>query len=243
MSAVNKKQFGFLIDLQKTEQKSRAIQATLDRLPDELASLERRLEEFKQAVENERIRLEELHTTYRAHESDARDYQAQIKKSEEKLKAVKTNKEYQSGLKEIEEIKRLYSKLEDQMIACLEDIDSAEKEIANQNGILEKMITEVKSDKKNMERDSELQRQELKRLQNERQLLLENVDADLLGKYTSVQAIIGEIALAGVKDAVCQACNVNLPPQMYNELLRADKLFYCPHCQRIIYPLTAFTEQ
>lgn len=243
MSAVNKKQFGLLIDLQKTEQKSRAIQAILDRLPDELASLERRLEEFKQAVENESIRLAELHTTYRAHESDASDYQAQIKKSEEKLKAVKTNKEYQSGLKEIEEIKRLYSNLEDQMIACLEDIDSAEKEIANQNRILEKMITEVNTDKKNMEHDSELQSQELKQLQNEHQLLLENVDADLLAKYTSVQAIIGEIALAGVKDAVCQVCNVNLPPQMYNELLRADKLFYCPHCQRIIYPVKAFTEQ
>jgi uncharacterized protein len=38
-----------------------------------------------------------------------------------------------------------------------------------------------------------------------------------------------------VSDAVCNGCNVNLPPQLYNELQRSDTLRYCPNCQRIIY--------
>ncbi|MEE9535799.1 MAG: C4-type zinc ribbon domain-containing protein, partial [Desulfobacterales bacterium] len=39
--------------------------------------------------------------------------------------------------------------------------------------------------------------------------------------------------------AVCQGCNVNIPPQLYNELQRFDTLMFCPHCQRIIYPLAS----
>lgn len=208
-----------------------------------MALLENRLEEFKKAVEDEKTRLSELQTTYRSYESNSTDYQSQIAKSQEKLKAVKTNKEYQSGLKEIEEIEELISKLEDKMIGCLEDIDATEQQLVSNSGILEKMIVEVKGDQEKMAHDSETQKKELSRLQNERQLMLENIDPGLLKNFKSVQSIVGEIALAGVRDAVCQVCNVNLPPQMYNELLRVDKLLYCPHCQRIIYPIPAFTDE
>ncbi|RLB78229.1 MAG: hypothetical protein DRH24_14815, partial [Deltaproteobacteria bacterium] len=38
-----------------------------------------------------------------------------------------------------------------------------------------------------------------------------------------------------VKDALCHGCNVNLPPQLYNELFLGDSLKFCPNCQRIIY--------
>jgi predicted nucleic acid-binding Zn-ribbon protein len=43
------------------------------------------------------------------------------------------------------------------------------------------------------------------------------------------------LAVVPVKDAVCHGCNVNLPPQLYNELFRCDSLRFCPNCQRIIY--------
>ena len=243
MTAVTKKQIEVLIDLQKTELETRMIQASLDRLPEEMTLLENRLEEYKTAVEDEKTRLSELQTTYRSYESNSADYQAQIAKSQEKLKAVKTNKEYQSGLKEIEEIEELISKLEDKMIGCLEDIDTTEQQLNSKSGILEKMKVEVKGDQEKMSHDSETQKKELNRLKSEMELMLENIDPGLLKKFKSVQSIVGDIALAGVSDAVCQVCNVNLPPQMYNELLRVDKLLYCPHCQRIIYPMPAFTDE
>jgi len=34
---------------------------------------------------------------------------------------------------------------------------------------------------------------------------------------------------------VCSGCNVNLPPQMYNEIQRFDRIRFCPNCQRIVY--------
>ena len=43
------------------------------------------------------------------------------------------------------------------------------------------------------------------------------------------------MAIVDVKMQVCQGCNMNIPPQMYNELQRGISLKYCPSCERIIY--------
>jgi len=43
------------------------------------------------------------------------------------------------------------------------------------------------------------------------------------------------IAIVPVFATVCRGCNVNIPPQMYNELQRVDRLKNCPNCERIIY--------
>jgi predicted nucleic acid-binding Zn-ribbon protein len=36
-------------------------------------------------------------------------------------------------------------------------------------------------------------------------------------------------------NSICNGCNVNIPPQMYNELQRCKSVKLCPNCQRIIY--------
>ncbi|HFB84009.1 MAG TPA: hypothetical protein ENJ72_04385, partial [Thermodesulfatator sp.] len=38
-----------------------------------------------------------------------------------------------------------------------------------------------------------------------------------------------------VNDAICEGCHMNIPPQLYNELMRDNRLMECPLCQRIIY--------
>ena len=68
--------------------------------------------------------ITELNKKYRAYESDIQSNLGKIGKSQEKLRAVKTNKEYQSSLKEIDDIKAINSKLEDEMLEFLEQIET-----------------------------------------------------------------------------------------------------------------------
>ena len=240
MSKVSKQQVQLLINLQQIEQETLSIQATLGQLPDRMAALEVRLDDYFRAVEDGKAKLETLQKTYRTYESNAKDLLTQVGKSNEKLKAVKTNKEYQSGLKEIDKIKEQHSKLEDEMIACLDDIEAAENDVAQQQKTLQAVTAELEQDKVELNRESEQQKHTLTALQKEHQALLSKIDPQLLQRYRAVQNNTGSIALAGVKDAVCQVCNMNIPPQMYNELLRADNLLFCPHCQRMIYPASVF---
>jgi predicted nucleic acid-binding Zn-ribbon protein len=62
------------------------------------------------------------------------------------------------------------------------------------------------------------------------------VDSEVLTLYRRVQAKKSDhIGIASVCNAVCRGCNVNIPPQMYNELQRFDRLKNCPNCERLIY--------
>ena len=64
------------------------------------------------------------------------------------------------------------------------------------------------------------------------------IEPELMKTYITIRENRGT-AVAGVNDAVCQGCHLNIPPQMYNELQRCDSLKFCPHCQRIIYWMTS----
>jgi predicted nucleic acid-binding Zn-ribbon protein len=43
-------------------------------------------------------------------------------------------------------------------------------------------------------------------------------------------------AVAEITSGVCRGCHISLPPQLYNQILRAERVFQCPNCQRILMP-------
>jgi predicted nucleic acid-binding Zn-ribbon protein len=42
------------------------------------------------------------------------------------------------------------------------------------------------------------------------------------------------VAVAEARAGGCMGCNMQLPPQMYNNLYKGEELITCPHCQRIL---------
>jgi predicted nucleic acid-binding Zn-ribbon protein len=149
---------------------------------------------------------------------------------------VKTNKEYQSLLKEIEDVKIRNSKVEDEMIECLDSMDDAEKAMASDKNEYLRLAAQIKSEKEDILQAAEQSKQKLAELENDRKGVSDKIDSGLFKKYDLLkESNKGGLAVVPVKDALCHGCNVNLPPQLYNELYRGDTLKFCPNCQRIIY--------
>jgi predicted nucleic acid-binding Zn-ribbon protein len=119
MTDITQGQIVTLVKLQKLEIEIRKIKAFLDRLPAQIETLDLELEEIERSVDSDEELINELNKKYRTFESDAQVNVGRIKKSEEKLRSVKTNKEYQSSLKEIDDLKAIGSQIEDQMLAVL----------------------------------------------------------------------------------------------------------------------------
>jgi predicted nucleic acid-binding Zn-ribbon protein len=152
------------------------------------------------------------------------------------LRSVKTNKEYQSSLKEIDDIKSASSKLEDEMLAVLEDIEEAEKVLKDREQHYTDFADEAKQEKASIEKDADHRKKKLLALESAYADVIGGLDGSLLVLYNRVKAKQADrVAIAAVLDAVCQGCHMNIPPQVYNELQRCDKLRYCPSCDRIIY--------
>lgn len=233
-----KKTFDNLVKLQEVEIETASVQAQLAGLPRLLADLDARLTASEGAATLEAGRLSEIQQAYRVQEADAKVIQARIAKSEEKLRSVKTNKEYQSSLKEIDDLKTSLSAIEDRMIAHLDEMDQVAVSVATKEDEVKLLARDIEEEKGQIRRDAVSAQKQLDRLNAERARIIAVIEPDLLKTYESVKQNSGGVAIAVVKNAVCLGCHVNLPPQMFHDLLHFDKLLVCPHCERLIYPAT-----
>jgi len=233
-----KKKFDNLVKLQEVEIEKASVQARLAGFPRLLTVLDARLTASEGAVTLEAGRLSDIQQAYRVQEADAKVIQARIVKSEEKLRSVKTNKEYQSSLKEIDDLKRSLSAVEDRMIAYLDEMDQLAVAVATKKDEVKLLSREIEEEKEQIRQSALSAQKQLDRLNDARAKIIAVIEPDLLKIYETVKQNSGGVAIAVVKNAVCQGCHVNLPPQMFHDLLHFNKLLACPHCERLIYPAT-----
>ncbi len=231
-----KEQLETLVTLQKAEIEIRRIEQELAGIDGRTEALGKEVLEYENRVSEFQTKLDILKKQYRSDENEIKVIDTQITKSKEKLRAVKTNKEYQSILKEIDELKHKSSGIEDQMLEYLDRIESAESETALQKADLADVKIEVAAKQEEIRKLAEGRHRTLADLEQERDSIWETVPAKLQTLYVRVRHQGHGIAVAAILDAVCQVCRMNIPPQLYNELQRLDEIRMCPNCQRIIYP-------
>jgi len=231
-----KEQIYMLVKLQGIETEAGNIKSILNDAHRKLETLDAGLMEFERTIEEQESIIEALKKKYREYESDARINLDREKKTQAKLGSVKTNREYQSLLKEIEEEKAKNSKIEDKMIECLDRMDEIEKIIAKKKDEYVQVSHSVMNEKEKIKQESEQGRIKLSKLDKDREEVSRMIDPKLLKKYLIIKKQNpGSLAVVPVKNALCHGCNVNLPPQLYNELFLGNSLKFCPNCQRIIY--------
>ncbi|MBW2605458.1 MAG: hypothetical protein JRE28_14295 [Deltaproteobacteria bacterium] len=231
-----KEQIRVLVKLQHLDTEAVRIKTTLNNVSKKLENLDSSIKEIEQAIKDQESVLNELNKQYRDYEFDVKTNLAKNKKIDEKLRSVKTNKEYQSLLKEIEDVKSKNSSIEDKMIECLDRIDETEEIIADKKDECLQFSDRIKSEKQSIENEAGIDKKKLDELDMDRKNVSGLIDSQLFKKYLGIkEQNHGGLAVVPVKDAVCNGCNVNLPPQLYNELFRYDSLKFCPNCQRIIY--------
>jgi predicted nucleic acid-binding Zn-ribbon protein len=235
MSNSIKTQVNILVKLQTIDNEKRSLQSTLDSVDGRIEAIERPLKEHEQALQQKKEKLEGLRKNYRDREREAQTQRHQIEKSREKARSVKTNKEYQSILKEIDELKTKISNIEDEMLENLEEIESIEIEVDNDKNELKLIQSDIRQEIKAIEDETAVTQEKLNILLKNREAVLEGLSPLVLTYFEKVRAKVGLLTVAAAKDAICQGCHVNIPPQLYNELQRYEQLVQCPNCQRIIY--------
>ena len=236
MTNLTKKDIDTLVKLQQIGLETEKLVAYLEGVPIQIKNLDTRLDEFNRNVENDENLITELNKKYRTYESDIQLNVAKIEKSQEKLRLVKTNKEYQSSLKEIDDIKAANSKLEDEMLEFLEQIETAEQSLNDNKQEYSRVVDDLEHEKKSLIQAAEQGEKELAGLQSDRDVVAAVLDAKLMDIFKYQLSKQGDgIGIVEVINEVCQGCYMNIPPQMYNDLQRGISLKYCPSCERIIY--------
>lgn len=230
-----KEQINLLIQLQSIESDLADLKARKQELPKKRELLEEKLSAHENHLQSEQDRLESLRKDHRAREADLATGVERIKKAKSRLLEVKTNKEYEATLKEIDSSTDANGMTEDAIIGLLEEIDRTAGLVATETSVMEER-------RKNYQQETNLIDEEFNsidsRLQDkahEQDALRALIGSAFIKKFDLIRGRRNGRAVVAVRNEVCEGCHMNIPPQMFNDLIRSEELMLCPHCTRIIY--------
>jgi uncharacterized protein len=206
-----------------------------ERIPKELEKRREDMDCLNKTVEGDLAVLERMKVDRRKIEKDLDEVEARHKKSKMRLDEVKSNKEYQAVIKELDDIKALTGEKEELVIQKMEDIEIQETECERNNAQLENAKKEYEEKQREFEQIIKEFEKEAEDLTRQKSELSRQFDDDLLDKYTRLRAHLKGRVVVPVINAVCQGCHIGIPPQQYNLLLKGDSTQICPHCGRVIY--------
>ena len=230
-----KQQTKILVRLQAIDSDKKRIRTMLSRVDEKVKNLDGELDLSREVVRNGEQEMDGLRKKYRELEAELSLNTPRIEKSKAKLRAVKTNKEYQSLLKEIDELEKVSATMEDGILECLERIEGSERTLDRLEADHRIVAERIEDEKKEVSRESQDGVRRLKELEAEWNKVAREIVPEVMKTFERVRNQSRGVAIARVVDAVCQACNMNIPPQLFNELRRFDALKFCPNCQRLIY--------
>jgi hypothetical protein len=224
-----------LIELQNCDDRIQSLQSRKRKGPSRIQTLSDEMETVSRGFQEDEERLSTIKSERRSLEREVEDLDASIRKGNEKLSNIKSNKEYGAALKEIEAHKKKKAALEDQLIQQMEELELVTERCKGNSEQLETLRQQFEKDKKEVQDELVGIEKELKALEKEREAIARKADPQLLGYYQLVRERIGSHAMSPVIGGVCRTCNMGIPPQMFNELMKCLELTSCPHCNRIIY--------
>ncbi len=203
--------------------------------PRKIEEMTNEIREAREKVTREKEIIEELDKERRKKEKELDAEKEQIKKIEAKLYEVKTNKEYQAILKEIEGTRAANDKTEEDIILLLERIEELKKDYEAGTKTLAKREKEVAEETKELEKEIKTVDSVVAELRQEREQLLKYVSAGLRARYNMLIEKRGGIAVVNVKNGTCLGCFINIPPQLYIEATKNCEVIACPSCSRIFF--------
>lgn len=237
-AAILREKLKALVELQKVDLEVASLQKAADVHPRQLAELERELGAARSAIEAERNRVADIERQKTTLEQNITDEKDKVKKWEARLAEQRSTREYSALAREIDIAKKANQTMSEELVeitktlgAAREAVKAKEAEFATRQAQLSSRMAELRGKQTQAEG-------QVKTLEGKRSSVASAVDATLLRRYETIRKKKLP-AMVGVVAGTCQGCNMNVPPQLYNNLRVSLGTDICPSCNRIIYAVEA----
>lgn len=230
-----KEQLELLWKLQKLDLDLKNIREDRDRFPKEMKKLDERQNLEKERIQKEKEKLELLEKERKKKEKDLLAEQEKVKKTEGKMPEVKTNKEYQALLTEIEGIKESVGRVEEEILMMMEEIDELKKHLLKKEKEISVSLEKIEAERKKIQEKMAQGDKVWKEKMERKEALSRQIESGLFKLYNTLKERRQGIGIVSVKSETCQGCFVHVPPQMFIEVQKTKALIRCPNCNRILY--------
>lgn len=230
-----KAQINNLVQLQTIDSEIYALKYEKESKPEEIKTLQASFEEKKQRLASLEKNSLDLQKQKKDKELDLTSKEESMKKLQIQLYQLKTNKEYQAMLKEIENMKADASVIEDKVLELLDQMDKIKIDIDREKQKLkegEKIFNEQKQKIEGRLKEID---DRLAQLEAQRKQITPGIEPKILAQYERILLNRDGLAIVNVKNNSCQGCNLFVPHQVINLIKMYDRIVTCEVCNRILY--------
>ena len=224
-----------LIALQKLDLRIMEITEQRRKIPEQLHAAEAPVRELMQVVTDTKTAMDALSKERRGFEKDLEAHEAQTDKMKSHAASLKTNKEYQAHLFEIELANKKRGEFEEKILVAMEKIEQLQQTLKETQAKLDAAQAVFAEGKKVLDAQDQALAKNLALLESEHREASTHVDKTLLARYNQIKSAKKEQALAAVREGMCAGCRLQIPPQLVAQVKRSEDLQLCPYCRRILY--------
>jgi len=223
-----------LLHLQEADKEIRRLQDEIAELPKRVAAIEHKLADTKLQLEKAQTAVKADEASRRKYDSAITDLRGKISKYRDQSLAVKTNEQYKALLQEIQFAEKEIAENEDKILELMVNADARDKEVKAAQAELKAETAEIEKEKEDARKRTAEDEKGLTEWRGKRDGMRAGVNEDLLRHYERVSKFRGS-GISEVRDHKCMACQVMLRPQIYNDVRTGQQMVVCDSCQRILY--------
>jgi hypothetical protein len=224
-----------LIRLQDADSRILEKRSFIGKVPMRIYEVDEPLKQAKAELEKMKQKNEAAVKKKREKEKMLEETVEKIRKMKSRASDLKTNKEYQAHLKEIDSAEQEIGVIEEQILLTMEDLDSVVKQQKEKEEEVNRETAKLAAFKKVLEEEVVIYENELTALKEERAKMVALIDPDVYKTYMFGLNAGGGVAVTGARNEICLGCNMNIPPQLFVEIKKNEEIIQCPQCRRILY--------
>jgi len=222
-----------LIELQEIDRQLFEIDEKKGSLPQQVEKLESQAASVKTELETTRLTLEENQKELLTIKGSLMDAEGKVKKYQDQLYLVNTNREYDALTNEIETVKAEMAEGEARQLLLETEIEKLEETIATSEEQSTAFVEKLDANRDELKEKSDLTDAREEELKAERAEMIKKIGQRYLRKYDRILKARKRAVVPIVRGS-CTGCHKQLNPQTIYEIQQMDAFIECENCGRIL---------
>ena len=228
-------QLAILIQLQDLDGRLDAIAEKRRQFPLVVEAAGKPVEEAQAALAETQGELDALNHDRRAKEQDLQEREARIDKLRARAGDLKSNKEYQAHLFEIELAQQEKGTVEERLLELMDRTEAIQKAVREQEEQLAVRRRTFDAERVRLQAEQQAMEAEVERVSAESKALTDRLAPGHRQTYEYLRTTRKGLAVAALKNGTCQGCRLSLQPQLVADIRKNEKILTCTYCHRILF--------
>jgi hypothetical protein len=223
-----------LLKLQGLDYQLGELERSKEYLPDMIGTLEGEIKQALQELANAKDQLEATRLENKRLELRVKEKTVELERLQKQMMVIKTNKEYDALAREIDHVKADITASEEGILSTLERIEALQNEIKEKEERTQQVQTANGAQLSSIKGEMDSVGDKIRIKEDERKNIIVRLDDAMVAIYERVRRGKGGGAIVHIRHGACSGCFKRMPPQLVQEIRRAERLITCDSCGRIL---------